>query len=371
MDNKIQKRIIKALNKPPRFHNRVYEKRATIAGIDICGYAGNPDECVSRFMEDLAQKLFGAGAFPDTHISKLPTNFHEFAMYYFDTVRKRKNVDQTHSSDMNRYKNHIKPRFEHFQLRFITPEHCQKLIDDLEERGIWKTSKEVFSLMNSIFTYAVDRGALTLNPMKTVVHLIKEGDHGHAFSLEEEKALFDKTYGTEYQMMFAVVLYTGMRPNEIKTASIIGNFLYVQNSKQKNAKTGDIKWKRIPICPMLAPFLEGVSEIDMYTDETMRGKIKQLFPNHILKDLRKTFYTRCETCKVEDKARDYFVGHSQGKRHDAYSELPDEYLIAEANKLSYPLEVKIARVFAPKKNRYGLAKARGKAPKPRFLPENR
>lgn len=370
MDKRLQKAIVRTLTIPPRFHNRTYEKRATIGGIEIRAYASDPDECISRFMDDLTQKLFGAIAFQGKNITKLPTNFHEFAMYYFDTIRKRKNVDKTHSTDLNRYKNHIEPRFKHFQLRFIATEHCQELIDDLESKKLWKTAKEVFSLMNGIFTYAVDRGVLTINPMKTVIHNNRDGDHGHAFSLKEEKELFDKTYGTEYQMMFAVVLYTGMRPNEIRTASRVGNFIVAKNSKRKNAKMSEIEWKKIPICPMLAPFLEGVTEIDMYTDETMRSKVKELFPNHILKDLRKTFYTRCETHHVSDKARDYFVGHSQGKRHDAYSELPDDFLIEEAQKISYPLDIRIARVFAPKKNRYGLAKAHGKPPKPRFLPEN-
>lgn len=56
-------------------------------------------------------------------------------------------------------------------------------------------------------------------------------------------------------------------------------------------------------------------------------------PTHTLKDLRTTFYTRCEMFGVAESARDEMVGHSGGKLKKTYTDLPDEYLLEEAKKL--------------------------------------
>lgn len=65
------------------------------------------------------------------------------------------------------------------------------------------------------------------------------------------------------------------------------------------------------------------------------SRFNKLFPKHKLYDLRTTFYTRCQECGVADVARDEFVGHSLGALGNAYTDLSDEFLIREANKLNY------------------------------------
>ena len=83
---------------------------------------------------------------------------------------------------------------------------------------------------------------------------------------------------------------TGMRPNEYKTARIEGDFIIAVNSKRKNHK---IEYKRIPITPMLKPYLKGVTELTFCRVETLRKKFNEILPGHKLYDLRTTFYTRC------------------------------------------------------------------------------
>ena len=61
-----------------------------------------------------------------------------------------------------------------------------------------------------------------------------------------------ETAGTPYQQMFAVELYTGMRPNEYYTAKVEGDFIVANNSKRKNGKT---ELKKIPISRCLRPML--------------------------------------------------------------------------------------------------------------------
>ena len=65
----------------------------------------------------------------------------------------------------------------------------------------------------------------------------------------------------------------------------------------------------------------------------MRDYIKKILPNHILYDLRTTFYTRCDEYGVTAAARDEFVGHSSGALTNAYRNLSDNYLIEESKKL--------------------------------------
>ena len=103
-----------------------------------------------------------------------------------------------------------------------------------------------------------------------------------------------------------------------------------KNSKRKGGK---IEFKKIPICRMLKPYLDKVENLEIPTLEYIRYSFNNILPNHILYDLRTTFYTRCEECGVAEPARDEFVGHSRGKLNSAYSDLSDEYLLKEGEKL--------------------------------------
>ena len=81
--------------------------------------------------------------------------------------------------------------------------------------------------------------------------------------------------------------------------------------------------------------MEGVEEISFYKAYTLREKIKEILPNHILYDLRTTFYSRCIECGVSDVAQKLFVGHSLGELGNAYTDVSDEYLLKEGKKLNY------------------------------------
>lgn len=109
--------------------------------------------------------------------------------------------------------------------------------------------------------------------------------------------------------MFAVGLYTGLRPNEYYSAKIQGDFIVAINSKRKNGK---VEYKKIPITPMLEPYLQGVSKLTFYVQNRIRERFHKVLPNNKLYDLRTTFYTRCQECGVADVARNEFVWHSLG-----------------------------------------------------------
>ena len=202
----------------------------------------------------------------------------------------------------------------------------------MDGQGKGKTADDVHSLLNMIFKAAVKHNIIHSNPLDMVFHTKHEHKHGSALSKDEEKLLLKKTAGTPQQLMFAIALYTGMRPNEYATARLEGGFIKAINSKRKNGK---IEYKKIPVTPMLKPYVDGVDEIKFSSLRIMRDRFNKIFPTHKLYDLRTTFYTRCQECGVADVARDEFVGHSLGALGNAYTDLSDEFLIREANKLNY------------------------------------
>ena len=300
-----------------------YEIRYRRNGYNITITDKNLESGKRRFLEALKT------AKPVEKGLSVPATFHEFSIYYFENFRKRKVAKQTYENDFGRYKNHIKPYYESIKIKDITPDTCQKHIDTLSEKST-KTSVEVYGLMSVIFKAAIAHGLIEKNPLSIVLKPTHQCEHGVALTKEEEKLLLQGVKGTKYEYIFALALYTGLRPNELETAKIEGDFIVAKNSKRKGGK---LEYKKIPICAMLKPYLEGMKPLEMPTLEYVRYSFNSILPNHILYDLRTTFYTRCEECGVAEPARDEFVGHSRGKLNNAYSDLSDEYLLKEGKKL--------------------------------------
>ena len=115
--------------------------------------------------------------------------------------------------------------------------------------------------------------------MDMLFHTKHERKHGKALTKDEESLLLAYTAGTPYQQMFAVALYTGLRPNEYKTAYIENGFIVANNSKRKNGKTA---LKKIPITPMLAPYVKDDDSLSFYRLEQIRHKFNSILPEHKL-----------------------------------------------------------------------------------------
>lgn len=259
-------------------------------------------------------------------------NLHDFTIYFFKKFRFPKVSQLTYKSDLQRYNNYIKPYLGAKSLSSITPEHCQNLIDKITESGKGKTASEIHSLLSIIFKGAIAHNLIDKNPLSLVVKKKYESQHGSALTKEEEIQLLQAYPNTKYQTIFALALYTGLRPNEYNTAKIEGQFIVAINSKRKNQR---VEYKKIPITPMLAPYVEKIPEIGKINRDVVREKFKAILPDHIVYDMRTTFYSRCKEYGVADAARDEFVGHSLGALGNAYTNLSDEYLLQEGAKLKY------------------------------------
>ena len=304
-----------------------YEIRLRSDGYNIYACADNLTEAKQKFLQKLNEyeKL-------GEEQTAVPSTFSKFTEYFFDKFYSRKVSESTLRVAKNQFKNHLFPYFKDTALKRITPNVCQELIDRLETEGKGKTAEDVHSLLNIIFKAAIKHGLITNNPIDMMFHTKHEREHGKALTKDEEQLLLSSTADTPYQLMFAIALYTGLRPNEYKTARIEGNFIVANNSKRKNGKT---ELKKIPITPMLKPYLNGVTELKFTRLEQIRNKFNAILPGHRLYDLRTTFYTRCMECGVADAAIKKFVGHTLGGLADTYADLSDEFLFMEGQKLLY------------------------------------
>lgn len=111
--------------------------------------------------------------------------------------------------------------------------------------------------------------------------------------------------------------------------------LLLHSSKRKKGKYEE---KKIPITPVLRPYIydyvSGQTKLPCRNEVLLRHNFNKILPEHTLKDLRKTFNTRCIECKVDFFARKKFMGHSVGKLDKTYTGNLDDFLLAEGEKLN-------------------------------------
>ncbi len=84
---------------------------------------------------------------------------------------------------------------------------------------------------------------------------------------------------------------------------------------------------------MWRPYLESNIKIEMPGIQYICEQFNKILPTHIFYDLRTIFYIRCEECGVAPPARDEFVGYSSSVLNVTYTDLSDEYLLKEGQKL--------------------------------------
>lgn len=344
LPNSLQLKIKKAIEKKPRFHKGIYEKRARINGIDIYGGAKDVETCESLFWEDLTHKLnlFHETPAEEDHLDKRlkrSMTFGEFAEIWLNDVFRPTVVPKNFYNEFSRYRKHILPVFGPKRLTDIKPIDCTLFFNELRKKNIERTAESLYSILNRIFRFAVDSDLLTKNPMQSIKPIKHEREHGDPLTAAEEKQLLEAIKGQKYEAVIILALYTGLRPCEYETARFEGDFIVAQNRKQKNQKK--IVYKRIPITPMLSPYVELIKEKmvewETYSKEKSVYKFfKKIMPNHKPYDLRTTFSTRCQECKVLEQVVQIFMGHSaKTLLGRVYTKFDDAFLIKEAQKVKY------------------------------------
>lgn len=283
---------------------------------------------------NMLEKLRHAKPKTESLQPQVPCTFHSFARFYFENFRKETVTAQTFKNGIYRYNRWIKPHFEEKPLNKITPFDCKNLLDRAKNEGKGKTADELHTLMNCIFKCAIAHDVIQKNPLATVLHIRHERDSGEALTLDEEQTLFAfmKSEQCDCAQELALAIFCGLRPNEVASAEIHGDFIRAINSKRHNRK---VEYKYIPICKRLRPFIQDGIHI-RWTPQIIRRRIKAVLPTHKLYDLRTTFYTRCQTFGVSEAALKAFMGHSFGTLGNAYSDLSksQDFLLSEGQKLN-------------------------------------
>ena len=318
------------LKKPSGKNTFCYEIRYRANGFDIRASSTNLNKAKAKFLEktkpEEIQKYFiGTVATPQTH-----STLEQFSLFFFETHRKGKVTAQTYKCDYGRLKNYIFPAFGTMPINKITPDKCQSLLLSIKAEGKGKTADEIYSLLSIIFKGAIAYGIIQKSPLAIVQHQKHVKESGTALTKDEETLLLTCLTEPNFRIAAAIALFTGLRPNELATAKIEGDFIIAINSKRKNGK---IEYKKIPVIERLRPYIQnGIPELP--SPQLLRRRISAALPNHKLYDLRTTFYTRCDEYGVAPPARDEFVGHSSGELTNAYRDLSDEYLLREGKKLN-------------------------------------
>ena len=304
-----------------------YELRCRSGGLDVSACGVTVELAKARMRE----KLRYVCANPNDDFPNVPTTFTAFAKYYFENFRKEKVTPKTYQKDSLRLKSYLIPHFKETPLKKISPGSCKVLYQNIQSTGKGKTANEVYSLMSILFKGAIAHGIIQRSPLDIVLYTPYESEHGVALKIEEEKLLFDSVQNPTYALAFALCLYTGIRPNELETVSIDGNFVVAKNSKRKNGK---VEYKKIPIIKSLRRYLiEPLPELPRLP--LLRQKLREILPAHRLYDLRTTFYTKCDEYGVSEPARDEFVGHTSNALTSAYRDLSEDYLLKEGKKLDF------------------------------------
>lgn len=307
-----------------------YEIRYRAQGFNISA-CGKTKEIAK---ENMKKKLMNSNATKNEFQNDIPNTFSNLSTYYFERFRKRTVSAETYEKDLVRLKKYLLPHFGEMQIKKISLINCQELIDQLVKQERYKTASELISLMNSIFNFAIKNNIIQHNPSAAVFFEGYEKKSSIVLTKEEEIILLNGFDNDPIlRVAFALALYTGLRPNELKTAEIENEFIKAVNSKRKTKRRSVIEYKRIYICDRLRPYLkDGIPTLP--TSGTLGRKIKKFLPNHMLKDLRKTFNSRCKELGVADHARKHFVGNSLSAIDKTYTDFSREYLLQEGKKLN-------------------------------------
>lgn len=302
-------------------HGYTYDIRYRRNGYNICVTGKNLETTKQRFIEKLktAEKA---------NLLQAPTGFCDFATNFFDSFYCEKVVERTCRNTLNIFVRWIKPHFENADIRKITPTDCKHLLDSIKAKGYGKTADDVRSILNQIFKMAIAYNLIRTNPVAVIPHKQHTRTNGKRLTVAEQQKLLAECK-TEYRQIYAIYLYAGIRPGEIYTVRIDGKFIVCQNSKQKDH---EYREKRIPIMTALQPYLQ-TPLVTAPMQERLRIEFKRILPEHTLKDCRRTFSSHCKECGVNSDLLEYWLGHSKGAMHNAYTEFSDTFALSEAAKV--------------------------------------
>lgn len=312
----------------------IYEIRFMLNGNAISGAGKTVDIAAENFIKRLA--AIGSEKKKNTTKRML---FCEFAEKWFKLIKKPVIKPDTYSNYFNVYCVHIQPYFKSKYIDGITAMQIQPLLLKLERKKIYTTLRHVKLILTQIFQSAVGERLIPFNPMDGVHVLKHQAKKSEALSIDDEFKLISTDCC--YRLSFIILLFGGMRRGELHTARLEDGFIIVANGKIKAGR--EQTERKIPITPMLARYLEGVSKkefkeaVSVTPDVLSRAFKTKVCANHHLHELRHTFITRCQECGVPREVVSVWAGHAADKTMTStvYTHFSDEFMRNEGKKVDY------------------------------------
>ena len=252
----------------------------------------------------------------------------------------------TYDSYLQLVEKHILPLFGNKRLDVISRTEIQDYLINLTEQEKYRTAKKLKQLLSAIYDVAAEDYNIK-SPLRKIVLPHYEVNKGVALTKAEEKILVEyclNNLSNACASAILLLLYTGMRISELKTAKVYDN--YIECETEKIRKGYNREYRKIPISPMLRKVMCCInfnSAVSCKPDR-IRTFFKKVLPTHRVHDLRYTFITRAKECGCNLELVMLWDGHKFDKNVKSsavdrgYTTYSDDYYFREIEKINYELE---------------------------------
>lgn len=244
--------------------------------------------------------------------------FTDYFDEWLETVKKPSVKEPTFDDYKAVYKRYIYPAFAETRLTWVRQMDCQKLINMLTAKNVFRSAQKVYMLLDEVFRYAVGDGLIPFSPMTNVMPVIYDPEEGVPLTRHEEWQLVTafQAHPTYRMQAFIFMCFTGVRRSELANVVMDGEWIRLECGKQRKGRR--VRSRSIPVSPMLERFLPmiDVERIKQLNVNDLTRQFHKLFPNHHLHELRHTFTTRAQECKIMPELVSVWDGHKGKNGND-------------------------------------------------------
>ena len=261
--------------------------------------------------------------------------FKDYAEQWLEIVKKPQIKDDTLHNYRRMLYLYVYDRIGDKEIR---PLDVQKLLNEILESGLERSAANVYVIVKAIFEFAAAEDLIAKSPMRLIKKPRHEMKHGVALSVEEERAFVTACAegSSPCRYAYLLLLFTGIRRSELASAEISSDWVTVVTSKTR--KGAGVKKRKIPVSPMLRPFMLFMTKENLsVSPDSMTKGIAGFLPGHHLHDLRHTFITRCQERGISRELTSLWAGHRPDNTvtSNVYTHLGEEFQLEEIKKLNY------------------------------------
>jgi integrase len=154
---------------------------------------------------------------------------------------------------------HLKPHFGDRTLREYRTSDGSRFLDDLPKNLSKATVQHIRSLASGVFSYALNRGLIDVNPWSAVKTYQKRRGTGDTpvYRLEEvENIISALVEHVDAQLVVALAFFTGLRPGEIgalRWEDFSGGFVHVRRAIGRGVVAEPKTERSVASLPLIAP----------------------------------------------------------------------------------------------------------------------